>query len=96
MTMEGLFDGVNISEEVLQNLVKGKVLPTKNLLFSVALSAHLSLDDTQMLMTACDMEWDYALQRDVVVRYLLERSIYNEEMVSVALKEYKINHLFLK
>ena len=95
-TIEGLFDGVNISEEVLQNLVKGKVLPTKNLLFSVALSAHLSLDDTQMLMTACDMEWDYALQRDVVVRYLLERSIYNEEMVSVALKEYKINHLFLK
>lgn len=96
LAFEELFAGTGIEEGIVKGIKNGEFIPTKNLLFSVALSAQLSLEDTQELMNSCKMDWDYALQRDVVVRYLLERSIYNEEKITAALKEYKINHLFLK
>ena len=96
LSFEQLFDGVEIDEFAIKGMKSGEFLPTKNMLFSVALTAQLSLDDTHELMIAGEMEWDYALQRDVVVRYLLERSIYNEEKVAAALKIYKVKHLFIK
>jgi hypothetical protein len=34
--------------------------------------------------------------KDVVVAYLISRSVFNGEMIKAALKEYKIDGLFLK
>ena len=95
LTFEQLFEGTQVPAEVVQGMKKGEFLPTKNLLFAAALAAHLSLDDTELLMTACEMEWDYTLQRDIVVKYLLQQRVFNADMVWAALDEYKVTHLYL-
>ena len=96
LTFEGLFEGTEATEEVMQGIIRGKFLPTKNLLFAVALYAHLSGEEVDNLMYVCGMDWDFTLQRDVVVRYLLDQRIFNADMVWAALKEYKVNNLYLK
>lgn len=89
-------DGLSIAEEIWQGICKGKFLPSKNLLFSIALTAHISLEDTQNLMLLCGYEFDYAIAKDVVVDYLLCNKVYNRGMIDAALAEYKVEHLFLK
>ncbi len=96
LTFEQLFEGTVVDDEVVQGMKKGRYLPTKNLLFAVALSAHLTLDDTEALMTVCDMEWDDTMQRDIVVKYLLQQRVFNADMVWAALDEYKVKYLYLK
>ena len=96
LTFEQLFEGTTVNEEIVQGLKKGAFLPTKNLVFSVALSAHLSADDTEALMVVCGVDWDYTLQRDIVVQYLLRQRVFNADMVFAALDEYKIKYLYLK
>ena len=96
VSFEGLFEGTSVAEEIVQGIKKGKFLPTKNLLFAVALSARLTMADTEALMSVCQMDWDAAQPRDIVVHYLLQQRIFNADMVSAALKEYKVQYLYLK
>lgn len=77
-------------------ICKGRYLPTKNLVFSLSLAAHISLDDACELLSVCGFEFDYALVKDTVVSYLLAKSIFNAEMVKAALEEYKVKNLFIK
>ena len=87
---------LDVAEEVWENIWKGKFLPTKNLLYSFALTSHISYEDTKMLLAYCDEGFDFRSEKDVVVSYLLEQKVYNPEMVNVALREYKIINLFIK
>jgi hypothetical protein len=87
---------LDISAEIWKNISKGNYLPTKNTLFSLALSAHLTKDDAQNLLAVCGYELDYAIVKDVVVSYLLEQKVFNAQMIERALKEYKVDNLFLK
>ncbi|MBQ8229817.1 MAG: hypothetical protein IJZ32_03885 [Clostridia bacterium] len=89
-------ENLAVSEEIWQGICKGKFLPTVNLLYSLALTGHLSMDDTAYLCSLCGYEVDYANVRDVVVSYLLTRRVYNTDMIDSALNEYKITSLFLK
>lgn len=89
-------ENLAISEEIWKNICKGKFLPSVNLLYSLALTGHLSMDDTAYLCSLCGYEVDYANVRDVVISYLLTRRVYNADMIESALKEYKITSLFLK
>lgn len=89
-------ENVKVSKEIWQNICKGKFLPTVNLIYSLALTGHLSMDDTAYLCSLCGYELDYANVRDVVISYLLSRRVYNKDMIDSALKEYKITNLFLK
>ena len=89
-------ENLAISEEIWQNICKGKFLPSVNLLYSLALTGHLSMDDTAYLCSLCGYQVDYANVRDVVISYLLTRRVYNADMIESALKEYKITSLFLK
>lgn len=75
---------------------KGAYWPTKNLLFSLAITSHISLEDTCDLLAVCGFEFDYALVKDTVISYLLSKSIFNGEMVKAALDEYKVRNLFIK
>lgn len=43
---------------------KGAYWPTKNLLFSLAITSHISLEDTCDLLAVCGFELDYALVKD--------------------------------
>lgn len=89
----GLLD---IDADVWSRICKGAYAPTKNLVFSLALAAHVSFSDACDLLAVCGFEFDYALVKDTVISYLLSKSIFNTEMVKAALKEYKVRNLFVK
>lgn len=88
--------GLDISKEIWENICKGKFLPSKNLILSLALTAQLSFDDTEELLAYCGAEFDYTIVKDVVVSYLLSNKVYNPEMIQRALTEYKVTNLFIK
>ena len=87
---------LNILEEVWKGICKGKFLPTKNLVFSLALTANFSFEDTRSLLILCGYEMDYSIVKDVVISYLLTRKVYNRGMVDAAFAEYKVGNLFIK
>ena len=85
-----------ISDEVWTGIEKGKFEPTQNLLYSLALTSQFSYDDTRALMRLCGYEMNFANVKDVVICYLLQHKVYNRGMIDAALKEYKVDNLFIK
>ena len=71
-------------------------LPSKNLIFSLALSLHLDIEETELLLALCGYGFDFTFANDVVVRYLIEQRVFNSTMQTRAFEEYKIRNLFLK
>lgn len=84
-----------IDGKIWKGIVLGKFLPTKNTIFSLALTANFSLEDTENLLLVCGYEFDYTIPKDVVISYLLAQKIYNRPMIDAALAEYKVSNLFL-
>lgn len=93
---EDVLEQIDIDPEIWKGICKNKFLPTKNLIFSLALAAHMSLDDTVTLLNQCGYVLDYEIIKDVVIAYLLGNKVYNRPMVDAALTEYKVSNLFLK
>lgn len=89
-------EALSIDEEIWQGIRKNKFLPSKNLIFSLALAAHFSFDDTKALLSLCDFEFDYTIVKDVILCYLFQQKVYNAPMIESALAEYKVDNLFLK
>ena len=89
-------ESLSVSEEIWDKIYKGKFLPAKNLLYSLALTAQFSYDDTCALMLLCGYKFDYEKVKDVVVAYLLMNKVYDRGMIDAALSEYKVTNLFLK
>ena len=77
-------------------ICKGVYEPTKNLLFSLALAAHMSIEDLTELFDVCGYSFDYAQVKDTVIAYLLTRKVFNPEMMRAALAEYKVSNLFVR
>ena len=95
-TPEKVGEDLAIAPEIWKKICKGSFLPTKNVLFSLALTAHLSLDDLKNLLTVCGFELDFTFEKDVVMSYLVGEKVFNPEMVKAALAEYKVDNLFIK
>ena len=93
---EAALAGLDVSEEIWENICKGKFLPTKNLIFSLALTAQLSYEDTEELLAYGSEEFNYTIVKDVVIAYLLQNKVYAPEMIKAALNEYKVCNLFIK
>ncbi len=89
-------ENLDISEEIWKKIRKNTFLPTKNLILSFALVAHLSMDDTKALLYLCGYEFDYAIVKDVILGYIFEQKVFNPTMRDRALEEYKVSNLFLK
>lgn len=87
---------LNISEEIWTKVYKGRFLPTKNLIFSLALTAQLTLEDTEELLAYIFEQFDYTLVKDTIISYLLRNKVYNLDMINAALQEYKVENLFIK
>ncbi len=87
---------LEVSEEIWTGICKGKYMPSKNLIFSLALTAQFSYDDTAALLSLCGESLDFAVEKDVVISYLLNNKVYNAGMIFAALQEYKIENLFIK
>jgi hypothetical protein len=96
LTLEQVGEGLEIDGELWKNIVKGKFYPSKNLVFSIALSSRFTYQETKTLLEVADYEFDYEEVKDTVVAYLLFKGIYNPDMVQAALDEYKIKNLFIK
>ena len=96
LTEETAWEGLDISKEVWVGICKGKFLPSKNLVFSLALTGNFSYEDTMSLLALCGEEMDMSLVKDVIMTYLLTRKVYNRGMIDEALKVYKISNLFIK
>ena len=96
VTMENAADDIDIDQEIWKNICKGNFLPTKNLLFTMALTLHLSIDDLRTLLMFSGYDLDYSSVKDVVISYLVEQKVFNPLMVETALKEYKVDNLFFK
>lgn len=96
LTEESAFEHLDISKEIWQGICKGKFLPSKNLVFSLALTAGFSYEDTLSLLELCDEEMDMAIVKDVVISYLLINKVLNRDMINAALEEYKVENLFVK
>ena len=45
-------------------------------------------------MAVCNVSFDYAIVKDVVVSYLLVNRVHNAEMIDAALEEYGVDGLF--
>lgn len=95
ITKEDVLKSLTVEEQVWDKIVKGEFLPSKNLVFSLALAFGVSFDDTSACLVSLEKEFDYAYEKDVVVAYLLHSKTYNGEMVKAALEEYKVANLFL-
>ncbi|MBQ8295265.1 MAG: hypothetical protein IJX87_02390 [Clostridia bacterium] len=95
VTKEAALENLNIEKEVWDGICNGKFQPTKNLLFSFALTAQVSFEDTEKLLGLCGYEFDYTFEKDVVVAYLLTHNVFNRGMIDAALSEYKIDNLFI-
>ena len=89
------FENIAIANEIKEGIIKGCYAPTKNLILSVALTAHFTYEDTQYLLGVLGEEFDFTEVKDVVLAYLLQQKVYNRQMIDAALAEYKVGNLFL-
>ncbi len=74
-------------------MVKGKLYPEKNTILALALVCRMQWQDVLNLLAVCGFEFRGDEVRDVVVRFLIENSIFNERMRDECLAEYKIYNL---
>ena len=81
---------------MLKHVSRVEILPTKNLILSLALTAQFSYEDTEKLLAAIGEEFDYSYAKDVVVGYLLQKKVFNADMMEAALTEFKVENLFIK
>ena len=95
-TVESAGAKLDIEPHLWEKIVKGKLYPQKNTVLALALTCRLKPQDANNLLAVCGFSLDEANVRDVVVQYLLERSIFNEEMRDRCLSEYKITSLPFK
>ena len=96
LTDEEVLQSVNVSAEVWNGILRGKYLPSKNMIFSLALVGRLYFEDVQALLSLCGYALDNACVKDVVLSYLLQEKVFNPTMVARALAEYRVDNLFLK
>ena len=96
LTAEEAKKELAIDEKTWKRICNGSYLPTKNLIFSLALTARMSYEDTRKLLAYCGMEFDYTLEREVVISYLLKQKVFNQEMIKAAFEEYNVSNLFIE
>lgn len=93
---EEMLSQMDILPEIWKGICSGKYLPTKNFIFTFALIAQISMEDTKILLQLADCAFDFKYVKDVVISYLLGTKVYNSTMIERALAEYKVSNLFFK
>ncbi len=96
LSVEDACAELTIDKEIWLNICKGKFAATKNTIFSLALAGHFSLEDTNRLLEIYGYEWDFSVEREVVIAYLLENKVFARPMMDAAFTEYKVANLFIK
>ncbi len=76
-----------------QKIVRGRLYPEKNTILALALVCRMQWQDVLNLLAVSGYTFREDEVRDVVVRFLIENSIYNEAMRDDCLAEYRIENL---
>ena len=76
-----------------QKIVRGRLYPEKNTILALALVCRMQWQDVLNLLAVSGFTFREDEVRDVVVRFLIENSIYNEAMRDDCLAEYRIENL---
>ena len=96
VTTEEAEKRLTISHANWKKIVKGAYLPTKNLVFSLALVCNMEYADAKELLTSIGESFEYTKGRDTVVAYLLFKKITNPAMQKAAIEEYRIENLYIR
>lgn len=96
LSAEDALKTCDINEKTRKRILKGEYYPTKNLIFTLALTCGFSEQDTGVLMQTCGFVYDYAVVKDVVVSYLIANKVLNPAMIRAAFDEYKVDGLFFR
>lgn len=95
-SVESVGEKLDIEPRFWNMILKGKLFPEKNTVIAVCLIGRLSPTDAAQLFTVSGFVFTDDDVRDVVVRYLLEQRIFQEEIRDRCLAEYSITNLPIK
>ncbi len=87
---------LTIDGKIWKSICKGKFAMTKNTVLSLAIAGHFSIEDTNALLDVYGYGFDFAVEKDVVIFYLLSKKVFAKPMVDAAFAEYKVGNLFIK
>ena len=92
-TAQSAGEKLNIEARFWRRIVKGSLYPEKNTVLALALVCGMQWQDVLNLLAVCGFEFRGDEVRDIVVRYLIENSIFNPVMRDACLAEYRIENL---
>ena len=95
-TVESAGEKLDIEPRFWKKITEGKLRPTKNTLFAIALTCRMGTQDASNLLAIGGETLLDDNVRDVVVRYLLEQKIFSPELRDRCLAEYRISNLPIK
>ena len=84
---------LGVGEKLWKATLRGWYIPEKVLVFKLALLLGMRGEDITALMRACECSYNFEDARDVVVKYLFDYRIFNEEMIGRAFDEYHIRRI---
>lgn len=84
---------LDVAPKYWNKIVKGTLYPEKNTIFALALVTRMQWRDVVTLLAVCGFEFKEDDVRDIVVRYLIEQKLFNEDMRDACLAEYKLSNL---
>ena len=92
-TVQGAGEKLAVEPRFWKRIAKGSLYPEKNTVLALALVCGMQWQDVLNLLAVCGYEFRADEVRDVVVRYLIENSIFNARMRDECLAEYRITNL---
>ncbi len=92
-TAEGAGEKLAIEPRFWRKMVKGRLYPEKGTILALALVCHMQAQDAELLLASRGMAFEKDSVRDVVVEYLIEQRVFNEEMRDRCLSEYSVVNL---
>ncbi len=92
-TAQGAGEKLAIEPRFWERIVRGRLYPEKNTILALALVCGMQWRDVLNLLAVAGFEFRDDEVRDVVVRYLIENSIFNPTMRDACLAEYRITNL---
>ena len=84
---------LGVGEKLWKATLRGWYIPEKVLVFKLALLLGMRGEDITALMRACECSYNFEDARDVVVKYLFDYRIFNEEMIGRAFDEYHVRRI---
>jgi len=88
------YELISFKKNIWINILKSRILPSKRLLFKICLFLGTNIEDNLLLLKKASFDYNYRETFDVIVRYLIEKKIFNQSLIALAFNEYNLKPLF--